>query len=58
MAKSLSLHLVGEGAETKSEVDILTDLECMVLQGYAISRPLPLEQMEAFMDRDIELFRE
>jgi len=57
MAKSLSLHLVGEGAETKSEVDILTDLECMVLQGYAISRPLPLDQMEAFMDREIELFK-
>jgi diguanylate cyclase (GGDEF)-like protein len=57
MAKSLSLLLVGEGAETKSEVDILTDLECMVLQGYAISRPLPLDQMEAFMDREIELFK-
>ena len=58
MARSLSLQLVGEGAETRSEVDILTDLQCMVLQGYAISRPLPLDQVEAFMDRDIELFRE
>jgi diguanylate cyclase (GGDEF)-like protein/PAS domain S-box-containing protein len=56
MAKSLSLQLVGEGAETRSEVDILTELECMVLQGYAISRPLPLDQMESFMDREIEPF--
>ncbi len=55
MAKTLSLHLVGEGAETQSEVDILTDLECLVLQGYAISRPLPLDQIEAFMDRDIPM---
>lgn len=50
MGKSLRLNLVGEGAETQEEVDILKDLGCSVIQGFALSRPLPAAEMEAYWD--------
>lgn len=49
MALSLGIDLVGEGAETRSEIDMLLGLGCTTLQGYGIARPLPLEEAEDFM---------
>ncbi|MHB1927218.1 MAG: EAL domain-containing protein [Leptospirillum sp.] len=50
MGKSLRLKLVGEGAETQEEVRMLEDLGCSVIQGFALSRPLPAAEMEAYWD--------
>lgn len=51
MAQSLKIDLVGEGAETETEIGMLLDLGCNVLQGYGIARPLSLEEAEAFIGR-------
>ena len=54
MGKSLRLNLVGEGAETDEEVRMLESLGCHVIQGFALSRPLPADEMESYWDRYLE----
>ncbi|MHB1287149.1 MAG: EAL domain-containing protein [Leptospirales bacterium] len=51
MAKSLKIDLVGEGAESETEIGMLLDMGCNVLQGYMISKPLSLEEAEGFIGR-------
>ncbi len=38
----LGIETLAEGVETKAEVDVLKSLGCQDIQGYAVSRPLPL----------------
>ncbi len=49
MAKILNLDMVGEGAETMEDVEMLSLFGCAVIQGFALSRPLPLADIEDFM---------
>ena len=49
MALSLGIDLVGEGAETRSEIDMLVGLGCTTLQGYGLARPMSLEGTEDFI---------
>ncbi|RKT60501.1 PAS domain S-box-containing protein/diguanylate cyclase (GGDEF)-like protein [Azonexus fungiphilus] len=41
MAHSLSLQVVAEGVETPQQLQTLQALNCDILQGYLLSRPLP-----------------
>ncbi|MFC0339079.1 diguanylate cyclase/phosphodiesterase [Kushneria avicenniae] len=45
LAYSLGLSVVAEGVETEASRALLTAMECDVLQGYLISRPLPFDQV-------------
>ncbi len=45
LARSLGLVVVAEGIETKNQVDLLRDAGCDLGQGYALSRPGPVEQL-------------
>jgi diguanylate cyclase (GGDEF)-like protein len=49
LAHALDLVLVAEGAEDQATVDALTSLGCDVVQGYHLSRPLPPEQLRAWL---------
>jgi EAL domain-containing protein (putative c-di-GMP-specific phosphodiesterase class I) len=49
MAHNLGLRVVAEGVETEEQRDYLTAHHCEILQGYLLSRPLPLEQFEIFI---------
>jgi diguanylate cyclase (GGDEF)-like protein len=49
LAQSLGLVLVAEGAEDAETVDALIALDCDMVQGYHISRPLPAAQLEAWL---------
>jgi diguanylate cyclase (GGDEF)-like protein/PAS domain S-box-containing protein len=49
LAHNLRLKVVAEGVESESQRYFLTTVHhCDLLQGYLISRPLPLAQFEAF----------
>lgn len=51
MAQALDMHTTAEGVETQAQVDLLRELGCRKVQGYFYSRPLPAEQLEAFLDK-------
>ncbi len=55
MARLLNLDMVGEGAETMDDVETLSLFGCNVIQGFALSRPLPLSEIEIMMKKKTPL---
>ncbi|MBT8441745.1 MAG: EAL domain-containing protein [Gammaproteobacteria bacterium] len=52
MAHKLDLRVVAEGVETQEQLDYLRGLQCDEIQGFFISRPLPVAELETrFLDR-------
>lgn len=51
LANSLGLTIMAEGVETEAQRDFLAALGCHNYQGYLFSRPLPLAEFEAMMQR-------
>ncbi|HEV7178595.1 MAG TPA: EAL domain-containing protein [Candidatus Baltobacteraceae bacterium] len=51
MAHSLGLEIVAEGVETEAQLAFLTENDCDLVQGYAISPPLPALEFENFFLR-------
>ncbi len=49
MGHHLNFAVVAEGVETKEQNQFLTENGCDMVQGYYYSRPLPADQMEAFI---------
>lgn len=49
MAHALKLRVVGEGVETNAQLEIMSQLGCDEIQGYLISRPLPADEITAFL---------
>ncbi|MET0960284.1 MAG: EAL domain-containing protein [Psychrobacillus psychrotolerans] len=49
LAKNLNLTVVAEGIETKEQVEILTDLNCRVGQGFYFFKPMSLDQIDAIL---------
>ena len=50
LAKSLDLHVVAEGVETKEQLDLLQERECNYIQGFYFARPTEPEQAMAFFE--------
>jgi len=51
LAHSLGLTTVAEGVETAAQLQQLTALACEEIQGYFISRPLPVDDFDLFMQQ-------
>ena len=49
LGHSLGLEIIGEGVETPEQAHHLRTLRCDLMQGYMVSRPIPGEEMTAFM---------
>ena len=49
LAHAMGLTFVAEGVEDQATLDTLTFLGCDVVQGYHVSRPLPPEQLWAWL---------
>jgi EAL domain-containing protein (putative c-di-GMP-specific phosphodiesterase class I) len=50
LARNLGLRVVAEGVETTGAWDALRDMGCDIAQGYVISRPLPVDQLNAWLE--------
>ena len=49
MANNLGFTTIAEGVETEQQLDVLYQLGCDEAQGYFYSRPLPVNEFEAFV---------
>jgi len=44
IAKALNLKTIAEGVETETQKEVLRSIGCDVIQGYLLSRPLPVDE--------------
>lgn len=49
IGKSMDIEIVAEGVETMEHAQILADLGCDILQGYAFARPMSADDFAGFL---------
>ncbi|MCG8429419.1 MAG: EAL domain-containing protein [Chromatiales bacterium] len=49
LANNLSVNTIAEGVETREQLDFLKDSGCTHVQGFLISKPLPVEAITKFI---------
>lgn len=49
MAHSLGMKVIAEGVETRAQFNFLREHQCDAMQGYLISRPLPVDRARSFL---------
>lgn len=53
IARSLKIPVVAEGVETEEQLNLLRELGCPLVQGFYFSRPLPAEEFETVIIRNM-----
>jgi diguanylate cyclase (GGDEF)-like protein/PAS domain S-box-containing protein len=49
LGHSLGLEVIAEGVEEHDQMKFLRSLQCDVMQGYLVSRPLPVDEITRFL---------
>ena len=49
LGHSFALEIIAEGVEEQAQADYLRALDCDVMQGYLVSRPLPVDEVTRFL---------
>ncbi|KGS12784.1 hypothetical protein OA77_20045 [Pseudomonas coronafaciens] len=49
LAHNLNLEVVAEGVETVGQLELLRSFGCDQVQGYLLSRPLPLDELMTYL---------
>jgi EAL domain-containing protein (putative c-di-GMP-specific phosphodiesterase class I) len=49
MAHTLKLEVIAEGVETAAQLEYLRSHRCNQIQGYYLSRPLPVSELETML---------
>lgn len=57
LARFLNLVVVAEGVEKEGQLELLRQAGCDLVQGYFFSRPLPPEEFEKLILRELEIDR-
>jgi EAL domain-containing protein (putative c-di-GMP-specific phosphodiesterase class I) len=55
LARNLGKQVVAEGVETAGVLQRLAELGCHLAQGYYVSRPLPIEELDVWLARSASL---
>ncbi len=56
MAKELGIHTLAEGVENQEQIEFLKSIGCEKIQGYYYSKPLPVNELNKFMNKQGLLF--
>jgi EAL domain-containing protein (putative c-di-GMP-specific phosphodiesterase class I) len=51
LGHSLGLEVIAEGVETEAQANYLRTLECDVMQGFLIGRPMLAADLMAFLEK-------
>ena len=51
MVRTLGLETIAEGVEQEQQYKYLHAIGCDIIQGYYFGRPLPVQEMEALLDK-------
>jgi EAL domain-containing protein (putative c-di-GMP-specific phosphodiesterase class I) len=46
LGKSIDLEIISEGVERESEIEVLKDFDCNIVQGYYFMKPVSKEKIE------------
>ncbi len=57
IARYLDVPVVAEGVENEAQFELLKNARCDLVQGYYFSRPLPPEEFEKLIEREISIKR-
>ena len=57
IAAYLRLRVVAEGVETEGQLTLLQNVGCDLVQGFYFSRPLPPEEFEKLIEKEISIER-
>ena len=49
--------MIAEGVETEEQLLALKSMGCDIVQGYYFSKPVPAEEFEKLIERDIAIER-
>lgn len=53
LTQELNKKVVCEGVETESQADYLRGVSCDIAQGYLYAKPMPMEDFEKLLDKEI-----
>jgi EAL domain-containing protein (putative c-di-GMP-specific phosphodiesterase class I) len=51
MAKNLEIEVVAEGVETKEQLELLTEFDCELIQGYYYAKPMHLTDLLTYLEK-------
>lgn len=54
IAKLLEVPVIAEGVETKEQMELLKELGCHIIQGYYFSKPVPPDEFDGLIQKDIK----
>ena len=57
IARYLNVKVVAEGVETEKQMEFLRENGCDLIQGYYFSKPLPPEEFEKLIEKEIAIKR-
>ena len=58
IAEYIGVPVIAEGVEDEEQLRLLKDAGCAFVQGYYFSKPVPAEEFEALIRKDLETRKE
>ncbi len=55
LAQNLGLNVIAEGVETLDQLNFLRERNCLEMQGYYFSKPVPATQFELLLTRELPI---